>query len=71
MKITHKHTGAVVDTTKAFAERRKDRWDLPGADPPNKSDTKDNWVDYAVSQGMDRDDAEAATKADLMAKFGD
>lgn len=69
MKITHRRTGATVETTEAFAERRSDRWET--AETPNQSDVKAAWVDYSVSQGMDRDDAEAATKADLMAEFGD
>lgn len=28
--------------------------------------SKPDWVDYAVAQGMDRDKAEALTKADLV-----
>lgn len=34
-------------------------------DAPSKSASKADWVDYAVSQGMARDEAEDATKADL------
>lgn len=37
---------------------------------PNKSATKGEWVDYAVKQGMDRDEAEEATKDDLIEKYG-
>lgn len=36
--------------------------------PPNAS--KDTWVDYAVSQGMDGDAASRATKAELQSRFG-
>lgn len=38
---------------------------------PNKSASKGDWVDYAVSQGADEDEAEAATKDDLIATYGD
>lgn len=37
---------------------------------PAKSALKDEWVDYAVSQGMDRDEAEAMTKQDLIDEYG-
>jgi hypothetical protein len=40
------------------------------SDVPAKSATKDVWVDYAVSQGADRAEAEAATKDDLIASYG-
>ncbi|MQB01864.1 MAG: hypothetical protein GEU78_16555 [Actinobacteria bacterium] len=36
---------------------------------PTQSATKAEWADYAVEQGMDRADAEAATKADLIDLF--
>lgn len=37
----------------------------PGANAP-----KSEWVAYAVSQGMKVDDADAATKQDLIERFG-
>lgn len=37
---------------------------------PAKSASKAEWVQHAVSQGMDPDEAEAATKADLIANYG-
>lgn len=37
---------------------------------PAKSATKGEWVDYAVAQGADRDEADAATKEDLIATYG-
>lgn len=40
------------------------------AERPNKSETKDVWVDYAVSQGWDREAAEDATKDELYNEFG-
>lgn len=42
----------------------------PATDKPAASDRKTDWVDWAVTQGADRDDAEAATKADLVEKYG-
>jgi hypothetical protein len=42
-----------------------------GADSrPNKSDSKAEWVEYAVSQGADRSEAEGTTKDDLIATYG-
>lgn len=38
--------------------------------PPAKSANKADWVEYAVSQGADRDEAEKATKDDLVAQYG-
>ena len=37
--------------------------------PPGNA-TKGAWVDYAVAQGMDRDGAEASTKAELVERYG-
>lgn len=37
---------------------------------PGDRDTKPAWVSFAVSQGMDADEAEAATKGDLIERFG-
>lgn len=45
----------------------------PGDAPsrPAKSDPKAAWVDFAVSQGVDRAEAEGSSKADLVAAFGE
>ncbi len=40
------------------------------AQPPAASDKKSVWVDYAVSQGLDRGEAEALTKDELHSRFG-
>lgn len=37
---------------------------------PAKSAHKDEWVAYAVSLGADADEAEQATKDDLIAEYG-
>lgn len=42
-----------------------------GSGRPAVADNKATWVDWAVSQGLDRDEAEAATKADLIDRYGD
>lgn len=47
----------------------------PGAEPatveqPKKSASKPDWVEFAVSKGMEREAAEAMSKADLVAQFG-
>jgi hypothetical protein len=36
---------------------------------PAKADNKAAWVDYAVEQGAERDEAEAMTKAELVERF--
>lgn len=37
---------------------------------PVQADNKAAWVDWAVSQGADREEAEAATKAELIDDYG-
>jgi hypothetical protein len=37
---------------------------------PAQADNKAAWIDWAVSQGADRDEAEAATKAELIDEYG-
>lgn len=37
---------------------------------PAKSASKGEWVDYAIASGMPRADAEAATKKDLVDRYG-
>ena len=38
---------------------------------PTRNDSKDDWVDYAVSQGMNRDEADTMTKAALVSLYSD
>lgn len=38
---------------------------------PKKTGTKEVWVDYAVSQGADRAEAEASTREELVELYGD
>lgn len=51
---------------------RKRGWnDIEGStpEPPAESDRKGAWVDHAVARGMDRAEAAASTKADLVERF--
>ena len=41
------------------------------AEAPAKSASKAEWVDYAVSLGADRDEADALTKAELVERYGE
>lgn len=38
--------------------------------PPPRAASKDAWVDYAVTQGAVREDAEQASKQELVAAYG-
>jgi hypothetical protein len=44
--------------------------EVPEVKRPAKSALKAEWVGYAVSQGMSVDDADAATRDDLIERFG-
>ena len=72
MKVVNVRTGAEADVTEAVADRRiaSGRWKSAGNTGPSESDLKAVWVDHAVSQGADRDEAEAMTKAQLVEQFG-
>jgi hypothetical protein len=61
-----------------LAEDREDNWvrvkepEPEPAEPtrPAKTDNKTAWVDWAVSQGAEEDEAKAATKDDLIKAYG-
>jgi hypothetical protein len=44
--------------------------DEDAASTPAKSASKGDWVDFAVSQGADREEADAKTKDELIAEYG-
>lgn len=44
--------------------------ELPSVEQPNRSASKADWVDYAVSQGASRDDADDMTRDDLIEAYG-
>lgn len=56
----------ISDPGSADAGRREAK----GDGTPKQSDNKAAWVDYAVEQGADRDEAEASTKAELVERYG-
>jgi hypothetical protein len=45
-------------------------WTAAESEAPAKSAKVGEWRAYAVSQGMSHDDAESATKADLVEQYG-
>lgn len=49
---------------------RKAAQDAEDGGKPTKADSKAAWVDYAVSIGADRDEAEAGTKQQLVDTYG-
>lgn len=69
--IVNINTGAKAEVTEPAARRRiaSGRW-YEDTQTPASSDKKAVWVDHAVAQGMDRDEAEAMTKADLVDTYG-
>jgi hypothetical protein len=44
-------------------------WTVDEVDRPAKSATKADWVEFAVTQGADRGEAEASTKDDLIERY--
>lgn len=54
----------------SYQARGWTRQDVEATGPPERSDRKDVWVDFAADQGMDRAEAAASTKADLVERFG-
>lgn len=67
--LSHPHMSLVVDVAdEAVAAHLAQGW-VQVVDvntKPTQSDTKAAWVDYAVSAGLERADAESATKQDLI-----
>lgn len=51
-------------------EEAEEEDDESVAEAPKKSASKAEWVDYAVSQGADRAQAEDSTRDDLIAAYG-
>lgn len=70
------YTVEPVDTGSLEAEGNQDDeadTDDEGADVPvrpRSGDPKAEWVTYAIARGADRDDAENATKAELVELYG-
>lgn len=68
-------TETVVDVPARRAEVLRSRGYInigeSPSDVPAQSAPKGEWVDYAVAQGADRDEADDMTKADLVEQYGD
>lgn len=64
--------GGIPETGSAQPEPKKAATAGDGTAEPRKSAPKEDWVEYAVSQGADREDLEEKnpTKADLIATYG-
>lgn len=60
-----------ISNDAAWGEKvARDVADAAEGGAPAKSASKDEWVAYAVSQGADEVEADAATKDDLIALYG-
>ncbi|GAA2772819.1 hypothetical protein GCM10010470_00410 [Saccharopolyspora taberi] len=75
-------TGETSDPAALAYFRRHDAYSIDGdeqpaapasgpVEMPKPSARKSDWLDYAVSQGMSRDDAESLTRDDLARFFTD
>lgn len=69
--VTNPQAFAEPADARATAAPAEDEEQAEDEGPPARSASKPEWVDYAVSEGVDRDDAESMTKDDLIARFGD
>jgi len=70
--LRHPRTGTVVTVEsreRADVLRSRGYADVVTG-PPSRSASKAEWVDYAVSQGTARDEAEAMTRDDLAEAHG-
>lgn len=68
-KAIHYINEDAYDRSDAPAPEAEEETEDDGA--PAKSALKEEWVEYAVSQGADREEAESSTKDDLIATYGD
>jgi hypothetical protein len=61
-----------VSGTQARALAKRPGWSLPPTAPsaPTSSSLKSEWVDWAVTNGADPDEAEALTKDELVERYG-
>lgn len=67
--------GKLIDPSEPVAQSAPESEPEPAAEPassgrPAQADNKAAWVDWAVSQGVDREEAETATKAELIELYG-
>ena len=65
--------GRLVDPSAPEPEPESESEPVPEPEEsarPAQADNKAAWVDWAVSQGVDREEAEAFTKAELIELYG-
>lgn len=60
----------LVEGATAEANAAEVEVEAPVSEVPSRSDNKAAWVEYAVAQGTDQDEAKAMTKAALVDRFG-
>lgn len=69
-RLRHAQTGVFVNVSDEKATAVRGVFSPAGDDAPNQSANKSEWVDYAVANGVDQDEAEDMTKAELQERFG-
>ena len=68
MKMTHPASKQTIDVSEAVADRYASQgWRQASPDAPKASAPKAEWLEYATSQGLDADEAEAMTRDELRA----
>lgn len=74
MTVRYRHKQTLNVATYAYAIprlERSDDWELVvGDEAPNVSALREVWVDFAISQGMDPDEATSMHKKDLLERYG-
>lgn len=65
-EITHPEFGTQSVPAKTVAAWQEVGWADSTAEPPARSAEKAEWVEFAVTQGMARDDAKKKTKDQLI-----
>lgn len=61
---------AIGYNARSYAQPQPEQATKEKSEPPAHSAVKAEWVDFAVSQGADRDAAESETKAALIETYG-
>lgn len=59
-----------VEARKELAAAEAESLEATAGEPPAKSAQKGDWVEYAVSRGMPRDEANAIKKDELVKRYG-
>jgi len=68
VKLTHPASEQTIEVSDAVADRYMSQgWRPATVDAPKASAPKAEWLEYAASQGLDPDEAEAMTRGELRA----